>query len=132
MLGATAGKETDKTPFLDEVYILAFGGGGAGRGRQNKRQKNHMKYTPWQRILSAIEKYKVERGPGKAGVGGGGQDRCPAPRFLSGAFPLWHTPFLKEDSCIEETSSTPQGAVRSALTTSQVYDEKETIALKAL
>lgn len=41
VLGATAGKEIDKTPFLDEVYILAFGVGG---GRQNNGQKSHETY----------------------------------------------------------------------------------------
>ena len=77
MLGATAGKETDKTPFLDEVYILAFGGGGVGRGRQNNRQKSH-ENTPWQRILSAIEKYKVGKGAGQSGRGRGRPGQVPS------------------------------------------------------
>ena len=83
------GKQTDKTPFLGEVYILAFGvsvGGGGGRDRIT--DKNHMKHIPWQRILSAIERYKVGKEDRQSWLGGGGQDRCPAPHFLSGAFPL--------------------------------------------
>jgi hypothetical protein len=36
VLGATAGKEIDKTPFLDEVYILAFGVGGGETEQRTK------------------------------------------------------------------------------------------------
>lgn len=92
MLGATAGKETDKTPFLDEVYILAFGGAGAGR-EDRTRDKNHMKYTPWQKDFKCYREIQSrERGQAKqaweAEARTGAQLTLPVWSFSSVAHPL--------------------------------------------
>ena len=105
MLGARVGKQTDKTPFLGEVYILAFGvSGGGGRQRQNNGQKSHETYPLAKDFKCYREIQSRERGQAKLAWEGGARTGAQLPTSYLGLFLCSTPPFLKEESCIEETS----------------------------
>ena len=101
------GKQTDKTPFLGEAYILAFGvslGGGGGK-RQKNGQKSHETYPLAKDFKCYREIQSRERGRAKLAWGRGvARTGAQLPTSCLGLFLYSTPPFLKEESCIEETS----------------------------